>query len=361
MSLVRWGWNSYFEAQWQEEDRGLSVPARVIQQQRGAWRLAAETTECWAEASGKLRLAGTEGADWPAVGDWVAAELTGDDSRALVHSVLPRKSCFVRKEAGKKMEQQVMAANVDVAFLVCALDNDFSARRIERYLAQCWESAARPVIVLNKADVCEDTQEKSAEVDRIALGTEVLVISAKTGEGIAEIENLLTPGLTFVLLGSSGVGKSTLVNRLLGETAQETQSVRDGDSKGRHTTTAREMFALPGGALLMDTPGMRELQLWDASEGVAQTFADIEELATRCRFHDCSHTSEPGCAVLEAVGAGTLDLARLESRKKLMKEEEFLQRKVDTAAQAAYNEKNKVLHRRVKKMYEQRERDGGKS
>jgi ribosome biogenesis GTPase / thiamine phosphate phosphatase len=287
--------------------------------------------------------------------------LTGDDSRALVHSVLPRKSCFVRKEAGKKVEQQVMAANVDVAFLVCALDNDFSARRIERYLAQCWESAARPVLLLNKADVCADTREKSAEVDRIALGTQILIISAKTGEGIAEIEKLLTPGLTFVLLGSSGVGKSTLVNRLLGETAQATKPVRDGDSKGRHTTTAREIFALPGGALLMDTPGMRELQLWDASEGVAQTFADIEELAAQCRFHDCSHTTEPGCAVLEAVQAGTLDLARLESRKKLLKEEEFLQRKVDAAAQAVYNEKNKELHRRVKKMYEQRERSGGKS
>jgi ribosome biogenesis GTPase len=360
MSLVRWGWNSFFEAQWHEENRGTCVAARVIQQQRGAWRIVGESGQCWAEASGRLRLAGAQGGDWPAGGDWVAAEPAVEGSRALIQSVLPRRSCFVRKEAGKKVGQQVLAANVDVALLVCALDGDFSTRRLERYLAQCWESGARPVIILNKADLCDEAREQAGEVERLALGAQVLVVSAKTGTGIEEIEKLLTPGMTFVLLGSSGAGKSTLVNRLLGESLQETQPVREGDSKGRHTTTAREMFALRSGALLMDTPGMRELQLWDAAEGVSQTFADIEVLATRCRFGNCGHETEPGCAVLAAVEAGTLDAQRLENRRKLLREEEFLRRKIDASAQAQYKERNKVLHRGVKKMYEQRARDGGK-
>jgi ribosome biogenesis GTPase / thiamine phosphate phosphatase len=360
MSLERWGWNSYFAAQWREEERGVSVPARVIEQQRGFWKVATEDGELWAEATGKLRLAADDGGAWPAVGDWVAVEVAEGSERGMIQSVLPRRSCFVRKEAGKKVEQQVLAANVDVALLVCALDGDFSARRLERYLAQCWESGVRPVVVLNKADVCEDIPEKQAEVERILVGAEVLVVAAKTGEGIAAIETMLKPGMTFVLLGSSGVGKSTIVNRLMGAGLQETQPVRESNSKGRHTTTAREIFSLPGGALLMDTPGMREFQLWEAAEGVAQAFADIDELASRCKFHDCSHEGEPGCAVLAAVEAGTLELARLESRRKLLREEEFLRRKIDASAEAEYKQKNKTLHRGVKKMYEQRKKEGGK-
>ena len=336
------------------------MAARVIAQQRKFWRTAGEFGEGWAEASGKLRLAAEEGADWPAVGDWVALELHGASSPAMIQEVLPRRSKFVRKVAGKKIAEQVMAANVDVALLVCALDADFSPRRVERYLAQCWESGAKPVIVLNKADACDCARERVDEMKPVALGVEVCAVSAKTGEGFGELNEFLKSGQTVVLLGSSGVGKSTITNRLLGEAVQEVREVRENDSKGRHTTTARELFRLPCGALLMDTPGMREFQLWDAEEGVSQTFTDIDELAERCRFGDCHHEGEPGCAVSAAVDEGTLDQARLENWQKLLREQEFLRRKVDPEARADQKEQWKRMHRAVRNMYQQREKDGGK-
>ena len=360
MSITLWGWNSYFEAFWRGVDWKNAAPARVIAQQRKFWRVAGDFGECWAEASGKLRLAADEGADWPAVGDWVAAEVHGVDTPGMIQEVLPRRSKFVRKMAGKKLDEQVIAANVDTALLVSSLDGDFSPRRVERYLAQCWESGARSVIVLNKADTCEAVREKAAEMERVAIGTAVCVVSATTGQGFGELEEFLKPGQTLVLLGSSGVGKSTIANRLLGEAVQEVQPVRESDSKGRHTTTARELFILPGGALLMDTPGLREMQLWDAEDGVAQTFADIDLLAARCKFVDCSHQEEPGCAVRAAVSSGELDAARLENRRKLLREQEFLRRKVNPEAQQENKELWKKLHRAQRQKYEQREKDGGK-
>jgi len=359
-SLVRWGWNSYFEAFWRAEDWKNAVPARVIAQQRKFWRVAGEFGEGWAEASGKLRLAAEEGADWPAVGDWVAAELHGADTTAVIREVLPRRSKFVRKSPGKTAEEQVIAANVDTALLVSALDGDFNPRRVERYLAQCWESGARPVVVLNKADACEEAREKAAEMERVAIGTAVCVVSARTGQGFGELEEFLRPRQTLVLLGSSGVGKSTIANRLLGQMVQEVQPVRESDSKGRHTTTSRELFVLPGGTLLMDTPGLREMQLWDAGDGVAQVFAEIDALAAQCRFVDCRHEGEPGCAVQAALDGGTLDAARLENRRKLMREQEFLRRKVDPHARLEQKEQWKQIHRAARQKYQQRQRDGGK-
>ncbi len=316
--------------------------------------------ECWAEASGKLRLAADEGADWPAVGDWVVVELHGADTTAAIQEVLPRRSKFVRKLPGKKMEEQVIAANVDTALLVSALDGDFNPRRVERYLAQCWESGAKPVIVLNKADACEEARGKAAEMERVAIGTGVCVVSARTGQGFGELEEFLRPGETLVLLGSSGVGKSTIANRLLGQTVQEVRPVRESDSRGRHTTTTRELFVLPGGALLMDTPGLREMQLWDAEHGVAQAFADIDSLAAQCRFGDCRHEAEPGCAVLAALSAGTLDPVRVENRRKLLREQEFLRRKMDPEARQVQKEQWKEIHRAARQKYQQREKDAGK-
>ena len=360
MSITLWGWNSYFEAFWSGGQWKNAVPARVVGQQRKFWRVAGNFGECWAEASGKLRLAADEGAEWPAVGDWVVVELHGGEMNAVIQEVLPRRSKFVRKLPGKKIAEQVIATNVDTALLVSALDGDFNPRRAERYLAQCWESGARPVIVLNKVDACEEAREKAAEMERVAIGTEVCVVSARTGQGFGELEEFLRPGNTLVLLGSSGVGKSTIANRLLGQAVQEVQPVRESDSRGRHTTTSRELFALPGGALLMDTPGLREMQLWDADQGVAQTFADIDALAAKCRFGDCRHEGEPGCAVLESVSAGSLDAARLENRRKLLREQEFLRRKVDPEARQEQKEQWKQLHRAQRQKYEQRQRDGGK-
>jgi len=356
MSLSRWGWNSYFEALWGDWERGNAVPARVIAQQRRFWRVAGDFGEGWAEAAGSLRDAADGGAEWPAVGDWVAVELH-DAAAAVIREVLPRRTQFVRKSPGKQIEEQVIAANVDTALLVSALDGDFNPRRVERYLTQCWESGARPVIVLNKADTCEDARDRAAEMEKIALGAAVCVVSAKTGQRIEELEKFLRPGETLVLLGSSGVGKSTIVNRLLGESLQEVQPVREGDSRGRHTTTMRELFVLPGGALLMDTPGLRELQLWDAAEGVSQAFADIDSLAGQCRFSDCRHETEPGCAVQAAVRAGTLDEARLENRRKLLREQEFLRRKIDTEARQEEKQRIKHLMREVRKIYRHRKSD----
>jgi len=357
-SVEEWGWNSYFEAFWRGGDWKNAVPARVIAQQRKFWRVAGELGECRAEASGKLRLAADEGGDWPAVGDWVVVELHGIDTTAVIQEVLPRRSKFVRKSPGKRVEEQVIAANVDTALLVSALDGDFNPRRVERYLAQCWESGARPVIVLNKVDACEQARGKVFEMARVAMGTAVCVVSARTGQGFGELEEFLRPGQTLVLLGSSGVGKSTITNRLLGETVQEVWPVRESDSRGRHTTTTRELFVLPGGALLMDTPGLREMQLWDAGDGVAQVFADIDSLAAQCRFGDCRHEAEPGCAVLAALEAGTLDAARLENRRKLLREQEFLLRKIDPEARQDWKVRMKSLHREVKRMYVMRKKEG---
>src|SRR6202171_3193669 len=277
-----------------------------------------------------------------------------------VETGLPRGSKFVRKVAGRRMEEQVIAANVDTAFVVMALDGDFNVRRLERYLAQCWESGAKSVVVLNKADDCGDVAARVAEVESIAAGVPILAVSARTGHGVDALESFLAPGQTVVLLGSSGVGKSTLVNHFLRRDAQAVQAVRESDSRGRHTHTSRGLSALPGGALLIDTPGLRELQLWGAAEGVERTFSDIEELATQCKYGNCGHTTEPGCAVQTALAEGQLDEERLESWRKLAREQEFMRRKIDPAARQEEKERVKQLHKGAKQKYDQRRKDGGK-
>jgi ribosome biogenesis GTPase len=328
------------------------MPARVVAQQRKFWRVAGAFGECLAEASGKLRLAAEEGADWPTVGDWASVELRGASAVAAIRMVLPRQNQFIRKSPGKKIEEQVIAANVDLALVVSALDGDFNPRRVERYLAQCWESGVKPVLILNKADACENPSGKAAEMERVVLGTPVCVVSAKTGEGMEGFELLLKPGNSIVMLGSSGVGKSTLTNRLLGQSVQRVKDVRVNDSRGKHTTTTRELFVLPCGALLIDSPGLRELQLWDAEDGLAQAFADINLLARQCRFNDCRHETGPGCAVQAALCIGTLDLARLENRRKLLREQEFLRRKTDPEARSKEKQRIKRLTREAQKIYQ---------
>lgn len=356
MSISRWGWNDFFEAVWRETNRETAVPARVIGQHRGNWRVAGDFGECPAEAAGKLRHAAEKGDDWPAVGDWVATEARDQGCAALIYDVLPRRSQFVRKMAGKMVGGQVLAANVDIALLISALDADLSPRRMERYLAQCWKSGAKPVVVLNKADVCPKAEEKACEIERFTAGTIVHVISAKTGQGFDELQKHLSPGQTLVLLGSSGVGKSTIVNRLMGRAIQQVQEIRESDSRGCHTTTARELFALPSGALLIDTPGLRELQLWDAGEGISRTFSDIELLAARCKFGNCRHEGEPGCAVLQALEDGTLHCGRLENWRKLEREQSFLLRKIDAGAKSEAKQQIKAINRAVRRLY--KERDG---
>jgi ribosome biogenesis GTPase len=353
------GWDAYFEALWSEGVRDGCVPARVVSQQRGLWRVVGDFEECWAEPSGKFRKESETGGDWPAVGDWVSVELRAEKQNALIQGVLTRRSRFVRKVAGKQVAEQVIVANIDVALVVAALDGDFNARRIERYLAQCWESGAHPAIVLNKADECAESGQLLAEIEGIAMGAPVFLVSAKTGEGLDALEASFRKGQTIVLLGSSGVGKSTLVNRLLQEERQTTHAVRESDSRGRHTTTSRELFVMPSGAMIIDTPGLRELQLWNAAEGLTQTFGDVDELASQCRFTNCQHQQEPGCAVQAAIGASILDADRLESWRKLQREQEFLARKVDPEIGAAQKKRIKISMRQVRKNYQ--ERDKGKN
>ena len=293
-------------------------------QSHGVYRLLSELGEHAAERAGRLRHE-SDPVDHPAVGDWVAAELRPDGS-GTIHAVLRRRSKFSRKEASgpsDRAREQVVAANVDTVFLVTALGRDLNTRRIERYLTMAWESAAAPVIVLTKTDLRPDHTAELAAVEAVAFGVPVHATSAVTGDGLDQLEPYLGGGWTVALLGSSGVGKSTLVNRLAGHDVLATREVR-ADERGRHTTTHRELVPLPSGALLLDTPGMRELQLWDASDGLEQAFADVAELAAQCRFADCSHRAEPGCAVRAALADGRLARERWESYEKLQRELEAL-------------------------------------
>ena len=331
MNLTELGWNEYFAALFEPYRLEGLVPARVVAQHRGAYALAGETGEVMAAVSGRFRHRTSEPAGFPAVGDWVALELL-DRDRGVIHAVLERRSAFVRKAAGPLTEAQLVAANVDIVFLVTGLDGDFNLRRIERYLTAARASGASPVIVLNKSDLRDDVAEVAANVAAIASGAPIVAISARDRSNLEELCAHLAAGKTAALLGSSGAGKSTLINRLLGEDRLPTGPVRESDSRGRHVTARRELVALPGGALLIDTPGMRELQLWADEGSLAGVFYDVEALVARCRFADCGHGSEPGCAVREALADGRLDPGRLESYLKQRRELRRLELKRDDRA-----------------------------
>jgi ribosome biogenesis GTPase / thiamine phosphate phosphatase len=346
-----YGWSATLQEQFQTyAARGLA-PARVIVQQRGLYGLATPTGEAAAQLSGRFAHAAEAGA-YPVAGDWVAAAVRPEEGSATIHDLLPRRSAFVRKAAGSG-GAQVVAANVDVAFLVASLNGDLNARRIERYLATAWESGASPVIVLTKADLCEDAVALRAEIEAVAIGVPVYVVSAVTGEGLPALSESMARGQTAALLGSSGVGKSTLVNALAGTHLMATQTIREDDARGRHTTTHRQLVLLPNGRLLLDTPGMRELGLWDAEAGVAATFADIEVLVADCRFRDCAHATEPGCAVQAALADGRIDAGRWRGYVKLQREVARFARKDDPKQQA---ELRKVWVQRAKTYRAQKRR-----
>jgi ribosome biogenesis GTPase len=327
--LTRLGWDAEWAAALTGLDDPRLRPGRVGTEHRGAYVLLTEGGEQWASPTGRLRLDAKNGeADLPAVGDWVGYRLPDRSDRAVVHAVLPRRTAISRKTALDRTEEQVLAANVDVAFLTTALPDDLNLRRLERYLATAWESGARPAILLTKADLADDVDAAVAEVEAIAFGVPVHAVSAPRGEGLDAIRGYLEENRTAVLLGSSGVGKSTIVNALMGEETSETQEIRD-DGRGRHTTTRRELHLMPGGGVLLDTPGIRELQLWDVEEGLEEAFEDVEELAAQCRFGDCAHETEPGCAVREALASGVLSAERYASYRKLQRELEALAARQD--------------------------------
>ncbi|MEH7238134.1 ribosome small subunit-dependent GTPase A [Bacillus sp. JJ1562] len=343
MNLQILGWNSYFEETFEEyKQQGFEV-ARVALEHKRLYRVLSEHGELMAEVSGKLRFQALERQDFPAVGDWVVISARQHEQKATIHGILPRKSKFSRKAAGGTTEEQIVAANVDTIFLVNALNADFNLRRIERYVLTAWESGANPVIILSKADLCDDVQEKIQQVESVAFGVPTHAISAEQNIGMEQLTPYICEGKTIALLGSSGVGKSTITNALLGKDKQDVQTIREDDGRGRHTTTHRELIVLDSGGILVDTPGMRELQLWDANEGFHQSFSDIEELFENCRFRDCSHMKEPGCAVQEALTEGRLDEGRYASYVKLQKELAFLERKSNRRAAIAEKAKWKQI------------------
>lgn len=340
--LAPFGWDEQFARDFDSLRVPGTVPARVVAEHRDRYVVRAADGERAAVLAGRLRHHAHTREDLPATGDWVAVD--AGDGTAAIHAVLPRRSIFRRKAAGETTEAQVLAANVDVALIAAALPGDVNARRIERYLALAWESGAIPVIVLTKADLVDDVDAAVRGVRAVAPGVDVAAVSAVTGAGVDALARWLVPGRTAVLLGSSGAGKSTLSNLLLGADALRTGAVRE-DGKGRHTTTHRQLVQLRNGALLIDTPGMRELQLWSADAGLESAFADVEALAARCRFGDCEHQAEPGCAVRAAAESGALDPARLESWRRLRRELAWLEIRQDEAAAAAERGRVKTIHR----------------
>lgn len=349
MNLDQLGWNDRIASSFIPYGQQGFMPGRVAIEYRNSYLLYTEQGEQVAEVTGKLKHQATGIHDFPAVGDWVAIRPQPAERKATIHAVLPRISKFSRKAAGSTTEEQMIATNVDTVFLVTGLDGDFNLRRVERYLILVWESGATPVIVLNKADLCPNLEQRLEEIAAIALGVPILTLSATQQQGIDQLSPYLRPGQTIALLGSSGVGKSTLTNLLKGEPIQAVQAVRQGDDRGKHTTTHRQLIPLPSGALIIDTPGMRELQVWSGAEALPEAFADIETLAQSCRFRNCQHEREPGCAIQQALANGQLDAGRLLSYQKLQRELHYLTRKQDERANRVEKERWKKIHQALRK------------
>ena len=339
-SLPDIGWTHFFQQQITENDKDFE-PARVATVSHGIFRLLTERGDRTASLAGRLGYETSNLADLPVVGDWVLARINSES--VVIERVLDRRTQLSRLAAGDRTAVQALATNVDLVFLVTSLTREFNPRRIERYLTQVWESGARPFLVLNKSDLAESPREYLEQVEDMA--EDIVLTSAATGSGVEEVQRQLRPGLTVVFVGSSGVGKSSLINCLLGDDVQLVHDIREGDDKGRHTTTAREMLLVPGGGVIIDTPGLRELQVLADSSVLGKTFTDVEGIAEECAFRDCTHMVEPNCAVLSAVEAGELDEGRLLGYQKLQRDLAFAGRRTDRAAQLAEKKKWKTIRK----------------
>lgn len=344
MSLEDYGWDESWAARFASLDLGAGVPARVISGHRDSYHVHTGEEDISVQAAGKLYHKPFTRSDLPAVGDWVIVE------GSTIKGVLPRKSTFSRKFSGKTSREQIMATNLDTVWVVSTFEADFNPARIERYVTLVLESGAAPVIVLAKSDLVEDTVTSIAILEERIPGVSVHAVSAKTKTGLNALKTYLLTGHTIALLGSSGVGKSTLINHFFGRDILHTALVREKDGKGRHTTTHRELILLPSGSLLLDTPGMRELQLWSDDDALEKGFSDIEEIAAQCRFSDCKHESEPGCAVIKAAENGALPQERFQNYKKLTSELSFLERKTDSRANLQEKKKWKGISKERRRL-----------
>jgi ribosome biogenesis GTPase len=351
MYLEQLGWNSFFLQSFKNcpfYSDEFTV-GRVAVEYANRYDVFFAEDECSAELSGKLRFDSEfDAAELPSVGDWVVMQLFDDNKKAIIHYVLPRKSKFSRKVAGKKTEEQIVSANIDLVFIVMGADGNFNIRRLERYLTTAFNSGAKPVIVLNKTDLSTDKALQIQQIKSVASEVPVVAMSAISDESIDELTKLILPGLTCVFLGSSGVGKSSIINRITGNQRLTTGAVSDFNSKGKHTTTHRELILLNNGGIVIDTPGMRELQLWEDDDGLDSAFEEIVNLEAQCRFSNCQHENEPDCAVREALQSGLLDSKRYQSYLKLKKELAYIERKNNKGAASAERDKWKKIHKELK-------------